>query len=528
MTDTRLSFLSLLGAPLLLATTAWCVPKIDSVVTQPDGRLVITGSGFGEHPDFSPGDATRLNLAWTSFDSGRLTSESFKITEGLTQNWRVTAEGSRPHSGFHAQKYFNNSRLGALAYMQTQNPGQWYTSFWFRLLPNTQGGKFFRMYASGQQYNVYLMTGGTDTMIRGFSEVPGLTPAPVTQWSSPQHLGNEWRRIEIWMSEKTNEVTVWIDGLHQWTKTNWMPSSFPTANHTWDFGNMINEPAASDGQNGAYSFDDIYLSYTRARVELTESPRLEFSREREIQTPIEWSDTRIVVRQNKGAFDAEETVYIHVIDADGRNGAEGRVLAVDQPNTNVKPPRVQTGSAQEVPFGGTAQLTATVFQDEAAAQSGSLVTVWSQVSGPSYAQVADNNALNTPVRMGLAGDYVFRFFAFDGSQLVYSDQNVTVLPSKAAPGKTPVVLLGSVVRPDLQQAAKFSYELTQPASVKIVMLDRNGREVARLVDEYQSTGFHQASWHGQSTTGQSVVSGLYLARVELDSQIEYKKVIVVR
>lgn len=524
-----------------LATTLFCsvllapslgygAPRIDSVTQEPDGRIVILGSGFGERPDFSPNDSSKMNLAWSTFESGRVNGEGFTVTEGLGRNWRITADGSRRFGGFHSQKFFNDGRLGALAYRQTQNPGRWYTSFWFRLLPNTQGGKFFRMYADAPGNNVYLMTGGSDTMIRGFSESTGINPNPATQWSSPQHLGhNEWHRVEVWMSENPSEVTVWIDGLHQWTKTNWLPPSFLTAGHTWDLGNMIDDPAKSGGQNGAYCFDDIFVDYTRARVELTGSPLFDLSRQREIQIPLEWTDNRIVVRRNLGAFSPTDQLYIHVVDENGHTASEGKQLTLagdgDVLEKN-QAPNVQTGQALEMPAGALARLVGTATDDTPSDLSSKLITIWSQVLGPTNVLLENPYELEANVRITSPGRYVFRLFAYDGQLLGFADQEITVTGSPDSGGAS-ALKVTNLIRPGVQ-SADFEYELPNATSVKISILDRLGQEVVRLVDELQPAGVHHASWKGHTSTGQEVVSGLYLAQVETGEKKEYKKLVVVR
>lgn len=63
------------------------------------------------------------------------------------------------------------------------------------------------------------------------------------------------------------------------------------------------------------------------------------------------------------------------------------------------------------------------------------------------------------------------------------------------------------------------YSLSQTSRVKLSIYDTAGREVNRLVDRSEASGYHQVSWNGQNINGRDVASGLYLYRLQAESTV---------
>jgi hypothetical protein len=69
------------------------------------------------------------------------------------------------------------------------------------------------------------------------------------------------------------------------------------------------------------------------------------------------------------------------------------------------------------------------------------------------------------------------------------------------------------------------YELKNSGNVKIIITDILGREVRKLIDEYQKSGMHQVIWDGNSDCSKLVSSGTYFYQVQLNNSIIIKKMV---
>jgi len=60
----------------------------------------------------------------------------------------------------------------------------------------------------------------------------------------------------------------------------------------------------------------------------------------------------------------------------------------------------------------------------------------------------------------------------------------------------------------------ISYELPERGQVTLTIYDILGREVVTLVDDVQSSGVHQVTWHGRDKKGGDVPSGIYFYNIQ--------------
>jgi len=292
-------------------------PAIDSVSgTWAHGNSVtIYGSSFGSHADYG-GSQDFLCRGWFDFENGTLAGGNFTCEN--TDVWEIKTTGTRNNSSYHGRKIYNGTRLGAMYVMTLDDTHEFYSSFWINLsyTSGNDGGKIWRIWSDIHEDNIYLATGGTNTMIRGFSESQRTSPAPSTQWSSPDSIGyDQWHRIEIWMDDNPSEFTVRMDGVYQWSHDNWVPYPWYSGNHTWQFGHMINECV------GGHNFDDLFADNTQARVEIGNASTWAGCTQREIQIPTAWSNSAITIRANQGAFNSFSGKYLYVVDSNGNISA---------------------------------------------------------------------------------------------------------------------------------------------------------------------------------------------------------------
>jgi endo-1,4-beta-xylanase len=106
-------------------------------------------------------------------------------------------------------------------------------------------------------------------------------------------------------------------------------------------------------------------------------------------------------------------------------------------------------------------------------------------------------------------------------------------------------LSGSVVDPESKVAPKdfrlhpnypnpfnpattISYSLDNSSAVKLTIQNVQGQTVRTLVNTTQSAGEHSVLWDGMNSANQAVSSGIYLYRLETDSGVLQRKMMLIR
>ena len=85
------------------------------------------------------------------------------------------------------------------------------------------------------------------------------------------------------------------------------------------------------------------------------------------------------------------------------------------------------------------------------------------------------------------------------------------------------------VRPNpFSPQTRLFYRLPRTESVRLTIVDVQGRHVATLVDESQEGGDHAVVWEGRSDSGELLTSGAYYARLEAGGYVESRKLILTR
>ena len=72
-----------------------------------------------------------------------------------------------------------------------------------------------------------------------------------------------------------------------------------------------------------FGYSDVFVDFTRARVEISDQPTWAAARHKEIQVPMSWSGTRVTAQLNSGSFQTGQTVYVYVVDQNGNVNANG-------------------------------------------------------------------------------------------------------------------------------------------------------------------------------------------------------------
>ena len=97
-------------------------------------------------------------------------------------------------------------------------------------------------------------------------------------------------------------------------------------------------------------------------------------------------------------------------------------------------PVVNAGANQTITLPASAALSGTATDDGMPNPPGVLSLTWSRVSGPGTVSFASPNAASTNATFSLAGSYVLRLSAFDGSLTNFADVTITVNAPAVLPG----------------------------------------------------------------------------------------------
>ena len=55
-----------------------------------------------------------------------------------------------------------------------------------------------------------------------------------------------------------------------------------------------------------------------------------------------------------------------------------------------------------------------------------------------------------------------------------------------------------------------------------------GQEIKTLISEHLSAGRYSYSWDGKNDSGADICSGVYIYRIQVDQNVEYKKMLLLR
>jgi hypothetical protein len=339
---------------LVLGTSVTAQPIVTGAVAQPAGggraQIVVTGNGFGVRPDHSPTQPF-LNVAWHGFDDQQLDGGGWTFQPGCYTNasraqWSVVP-GGRVAGGSFAKKVFIDCEYGSVGLIQTGTTGRWFISFWMMQPAGNQGGKFFRMYGNpADAMNWYLgSSAGEGLRITGVSEAKAISPKWTCYNTPDPFKADTWARVDIEVRDDAvhDEISVYMNGKLQFTRASgsapgpmtrspynlppyvvssvperWLYHPFGAEGKGIYVGAGLNGPGRGAPTTGAWNFDDLYIDYSWARVELCDTSDWATCRHREVQVPQQWADGQVVVDLNQGSFSPGSTVFLFVVDPDRR------------------------------------------------------------------------------------------------------------------------------------------------------------------------------------------------------------------
>lgn len=418
--------LMLCGIFLVVAQTLFAAPSNISVSGTVSHGESITISGFdlGNHANYNEGSyswqsSTPLVAKFKDFNDGSITSSGW--SNGFPAQNSVVSGGRS--SGYYLREQYVSDERTQVQYNQSNATGEYFVSFWFMMPNETQAGKFWRIYGSSAAQNIYLSTGCSGTTIRGYSECTDSECSPETVWGSSTSLGGSvWRRVDVYMNDATNTFTVSVDGVEQFTKNDWVGNPFGGNGHTMDFGNMLDAPGASrcpanPTWAGSYNYDDIFVNYTRARVELCTGSIWANRGACELQMPTSWGTSSISATVNTGAFSEDDTAYLYIVDANGDANPLGVEVEIGgSGGTDTTSPVLSLLAPSGTLAAGTTNTTLSFVTDEAA------LCRYSTSPGTAYALMTNNfstalSQSHSATVSGLenGGSYTYYVRCIDGS-----------------------------------------------------------------------------------------------------------------
>ena len=98
-------------------------------------------------------------------------------------------------------------------------------------------------------------------------------------------------------------------------------------------------------------------------------------------------------------------------------------------------------------------------------------------------------------------------------------------PNANIPGK--FALFGNYPNP-FNPTTNIGFSISDFGFVELKIYDAAGRLVKTLVNENRGAGLHSVQWDATNDLGQKVVSGIYLYKLQMGSQVEVKKMVLMK
>jgi|TARA_R110000850_G_scaffold8233_3_gene30659 hypothetical protein len=318
-----LAGLSSIVLPALAAT-----PQISAIEGELDqgSEIIILGRDFGS-PNFSfifRDDANENLLIERLTSLSSITQGDAWVRQGsawaepLTQ---YTGKDLARGSDSNVYRGTGKAYLGWPEALNGRSNETLFISWWFNPLmdPGANGGsnKFLRVWdhpngehtrmAWDQMHIVYWRK---DVDSSGFIEWGG--------WSG--NVGS-WNKIDAWMDSNTNKMIIHVNGREVIDVDDFRKSN---VSEGLDVALIGFDPSIGDNyRNMVFGIDDVYISNSRARIEVSNSETWKEGITSEIITPISWSDNEISFKLDLAVVDKSSPLYFYVINSSGEVNSRG-------------------------------------------------------------------------------------------------------------------------------------------------------------------------------------------------------------
>ena len=288
--------------------------------------VTVSGSSFGNDGDEVP-------IKFDDFESGVVGASLG------TGGWSVTADNGPDVPEYSSTRSWSGSKCGytdismggdSAAYMANCNTETFYVSlmhyFTTSGTPNTSKG--VRVNAADGP-NVYTSYPGIFVQDYHRNNRHTIKPDDESGTGATAYTANlstgQWYRLEYWfkMSSPAGSTNGEVDG--------WQNLS-----HTSDWSGITRSSGVTDkwqtcmlpfyygnGGTGENWYDDVYISKSKARVEIGNSSTWSGCSTRQIQGVTSWSNSSIGIEVNLGSFGSVSGRYLYVVDDNGTVNANG-------------------------------------------------------------------------------------------------------------------------------------------------------------------------------------------------------------
>ncbi len=126
---------------------------------------------------------------------------------------------------------------------------------------------------------------------------------------------------------------------------------------------------------------------------------------------------------------------------------------------------------------------------------------------------------------------VFGPDAIEWDAIVMMPGEALVVPTSVDPSTAPQLpdtRLHPATPNPFNPTTRIRFDLDRSERVNVSVYTLGGRLVRTLLDERRDAGVHEVTWDGRTAAGDPVGSGVYLYRMEADSGVESRKMILVR
>lgn len=292
--------------------------------TLTDGQtLTITGTDFGSHADY--GSTYGLCYAWNDIETA-LDHDGFVTHHSGEDNihWSRETTGTRTGSSYWGKRFAQETEEGATSNMAgmfkpdttaSSYSDLAFVSFWYRVTATTTSGKFYRQFGGNGDAATSVFWAATglcgETYNFGFRGDDDLGNGPAGT-SENVFSTSSWQRVDFLQSAAN--IKAWIVGTNS-NNPHWNWNTGQARNNY--FQAVIGAGKDGDGGTDYYGYDDIYIDFTQARVEIADTDTWSSRTTSEIQIPTAWGATEIQVTLNQGGFDSLSGKYLYVIDSSG-------------------------------------------------------------------------------------------------------------------------------------------------------------------------------------------------------------------
>ncbi len=334
------------------------VPLIESVDggDLSDGTLIeISGTGFGSND---------LDIEWLGGKDGNI-EQGISGNSFSKSNWIVADEGAHNAQTKYSNAQFhsgNNSLLcnfydddydSFFTYDHGSSRVEWFMTAWlyfdkqddamrlqwknFRISGESSLGSTKSALAHNWWYYhpdyTYMVNEGWGGLSQIYTTNSTNSVDRVSIDGPPKdaYLFEEWQRVEIYVN-KSSSADI-SDGIYNWRRIGYDEeiNKIDVVTHSeydleWRYylmgiyyGNLSNADNSSfvGTRDMKLYYDDIYISDTRARVEIGNKETWDECTHREIQVPTTWAEGSIQIKLNKGSFQTGDTAYLFVITENG-------------------------------------------------------------------------------------------------------------------------------------------------------------------------------------------------------------------